>query len=145
MAGFCDLHKFKLCTKDDDGFANMHEVCTVLNQNQGMLMHLTLSAYLLHHHSWDPASQSTMVWQLMHLNLMDTRISHLVLMHITHAQNLWVLTLHRTFECPGTVGVVFGSNHIVEGQHTILPHLAAFRFIMVGHNYETSLTQSIVL
>ena len=40
MLGFCDLHKFKLCTKDDDGFANMHEVCTVLNQNQGTLVHL---------------------------------------------------------------------------------------------------------
>ena len=86
-----------------------------------------------------------MVWQLMHLNLVDTCISHLMLTHIAHVQNLWALILHRTFKCLGAAGIMFGSNHTVEGQHTMLPHLVAFHFIMVGHNHEMSLTQSMEL
>jgi hypothetical protein len=144
VAGFRNLRQFTLRAEDDDGFADMGEVREVLDQNQETLVHLTLGAYLMRHHSWDPAFQSVTIQKLTHLDLVDTRISHFVLTRIAHAQNLQSLTLHGTFERPGAASVVFGSDHVIEGQHTFLPHLQAFRFIMVGHDDETSLFQSVV-
>ena len=78
-------------------------------------------------------------------HLIFMRITHLVLMCIAHMQNVWALTLHRTFECLSTAGIMFRSDYIVKGQHSILPHLAVFCFIMVSHSHETSLFQSVML
>lgn len=144
VGGFRNLRQFTLRAEDDDGFADMGEVREVLDQNQASLVHLTLGAYLMRHHSWDPAFQSVTIQKLTHLDLVDTRISHFVLTRIAHAQNLQSLTLHGTFERPGAASIVFGSDHVIDGQHTFLPHLEAFRFIMVGHDDESSLFQSVV-
>ncbi|KAH9947737.1 hypothetical protein B0H21DRAFT_820275 [Amylocystis lapponica] len=86
-------------------------------------------------HSWDSAVQSTTVQNLTHLNLVDMRISHVVLARITHAHSLQSLTLmHGTCDEPASARIVFGADHVLDGRHTFLPHLVAFRFVMVGHN-----------
>jgi hypothetical protein len=121
----------------------MGEVRTVLDQNLLGLRHLCLGAYLKRDHSWDSAFQSGTIKNLTHLDLVDTRISHIVLTRIAHAHNLQSLTLHGTFEEPASAGVIFGSDHIIDGQHTFLPHLEAFRFVLVGHDNELSLFQSV--
>jgi hypothetical protein len=144
VSGFCNLRKFTLRAEDDDGFADMGEVRTVLDQNQGSLRHLCLGAYLARHHSWDSAFQSVTIKNLTHLDLVDTRISHIVLARIAHAHNLQSLTLHGTFEEPSSASVVFGSDHIIDDTHTFLPHLEAFRFVLVGHDDELGLFQSVV-
>lgn len=144
VASFRHLRQFTLRAEDDDGFADMGEVREVLDQNRATLVHLTLGAYLMRHHTWDSAFKSVTIQKLTHLDLVDTRISHFVLTRIAHTQNLQSLTLHGTFERPGAASIVFGSDHVIEGQHTFLPHLEAFRFIMVGHDDETSLFQSVV-
>jgi hypothetical protein len=121
----------------------MGEVRTVLDQNRCSLRHLCLGAYLARHHSWDSAFQSVTIQNLTHLDLVDTRISHLVLARIAHAQNLQSLTLHGTFEEPSSASIVFGSDHVIDGKHTFLPHLESFRFVLVGHDDELSLFQSV--
>jgi hypothetical protein len=121
----------------------MGEVRTVLDQNLPGLRHLCLGAYLKRDHSWDSAFQSGTIKNLTHLDLVDTRISHIVLTRIAHAHNLQSLTLHGTFEEPTSAGVIFGSDHIIDGQHTFLPHLEAFRFVLVGHDNELSLFQPV--
>ncbi|KAI0791067.1 hypothetical protein C8Q75DRAFT_759179 [Abortiporus biennis] len=141
---FRDLRKFTLRAEDDDGFADMGEVRTVLDQNEKTLQHLTLGAYLQRHHSWDSAFQSVTIRNLTHLDLVDTRISHIVLARIAHAHSLKSLTLHGTFEEPCSASVVFGSDHILDGRHTFLPHLESFRFVMVGHDDDLGLFQSVV-
>ena len=103
----------------------MGEVRTVLDHNQGTLRHLTLGAYLQRNHSWDHAFQSATIRNLTHLELVDTRISHVVLARIAHAHRLEGLTLHGTLEEPCSAGVVFGSDHVIDGVHTFLPHLEA--------------------
>ncbi|KAI0659532.1 hypothetical protein C8Q70DRAFT_915293 [Cubamyces menziesii] len=143
VSAFGGLRKFILRAEDDDGFADMGEVRTVLDQNQGTLKHLTLGAYLQRNHSWDHAFQSATIRNLTHLELVDTRISHVVLARIAHAHRLQSLTLHGTFEEPCSASVVFGSDHVIDGIHTLLPHLEEFRFIMVGHDDDQSLFQSV--
>ncbi|KAI0633093.1 hypothetical protein C8Q77DRAFT_1121592 [Trametes polyzona] len=143
VSAFRGLRKFILRAEDDDGFADMGEVRTVLDQNQGTLRHLTLGAYLERNHSWDHAFQSATIRNLTHLELVDTRISHVVLARIAHAHRLESLTLHGTFEEPCSASVVFGSDHVIDGVHTFLPHLEEFRFIMVGHDDDLNLFQSV--
>ncbi|TFK63628.1 hypothetical protein BDN72DRAFT_902245 [Pluteus cervinus] len=134
VSAFRNLRKFTLRAEDDDGFADMGEVRTVLDQNESTLRHLILGAYLARHHSWDTAFQSVTIKNLTHLDLVDTRISHIVLARIAHAHNLQSLTLHGTFEEPSSASVVFGSDHVIDGKHTFLPHLEAFRFVLVGQD-----------
>ena len=122
----------------------MGEVRTVLDNNQSTLRHLCLGAYLKREHSWDRAFESVTIKNLTHLDLVDTRISHIVLARIAHAHNLQSLTLHGTFEEPKHASVVFGSDHVIDGKHTFLPHLDSFRFIMVGHDDDVSLFTSVV-
>ena len=121
----------------------MGEVRTVLDQNQATLRHLTLGAYLQRNHSWDHAFQSATIRNLTHLELVDTRISHVVLARIAHAHRLEGLTLHGTLEEPCSAGVVFGSDHVIDGVHTFLPHLEEFRFVMVGHDDDVGLFQAV--
>ncbi|GJE89030.1 hypothetical protein PsYK624_051200 [Phanerochaete sordida] len=143
VSGFRNLRKFTLRAEDDDGFADMGEVRTVLDKNEPTLKHLTLGAYLQRTHSWDSAFQSATIRNLTHLDLVDTRISHIVLARIAHAHSLQSLTLHGTFEEPSAASVVFGSDHVIDGKHTFLPHLEEFRFVMVGHDDEWGLFQSV--
>ncbi|KAJ3506307.1 hypothetical protein NLJ89_g6937 [Agrocybe chaxingu] len=121
----------------------MGEVRTVLDQNEHTLRHLILGAYLARHHSWDTAFQSVTIKNLTHLDLVDTSISHVVLARIAHAHNLQSLTLHGTFEEPNSAAVVFASDQIIDGQHTFLPHLHSFRFLMVGHDDEHALYHAV--
>jgi len=134
VSAFQKLRKFTLRAEDDDGFADMGEVRGVLDRNESSLTHLCLGAYLERHHTWDLAFQSVTIKNLTHLDLVDTRISHIVLARIAHADNLQSLTLHGTFEEPSAASVVFGSDHIIDGKHTFLPYLEAFRFVPVGHD-----------
>ena len=143
VSAFRDLRKFTLRAEDDDGFADMGEVRTVLDQNENTLKHLILGAYLERQHSWDSAFQSVTIKNLTHLDLVDTRISHIVFARIAHAHNLQSLTLHGTFEEPSSASVVFNSDHVIDGKHTFLPHLEAFRFVLVGHENDTGLYQSV--
>ncbi|KZT39544.1 hypothetical protein SISSUDRAFT_1020026 [Sistotremastrum suecicum HHB10207 ss-3] len=144
VSRFSRLTKFTLRAEDDDGFADMGEVRTVLDNNSRTLRHLCLGAYLARNHSWDTAFQSVTIKNLTHLDLVDTRISHIVLARIAHAHQLQSLTLHGTFEEPSSASVVFGSDHIIDGRHTFLPHLEAFRFVLVGHDHELVLFQNVV-
>jgi hypothetical protein len=52
--------------------------------------------------------------------------------------------LHGTLEEPGPAAVVFGSDQMIDGVHTFLPHLEAFRFVLVGHDEDVVLYQSVV-
>lgn len=144
VSAFRNLRKFTLRAEDDDGWADMGEVRSVLDGNTATLTHLILGAYLERTHSWDSAFQSTTIKNLTHLDLVDTRISHLVFSRIAHAHGLKSLTLHGTFEEPNSASVVFGSDHIIDQQHTFLPHLEAFRFVLVGHDDDLYLYQSVV-
>ncbi|KAH9476900.1 hypothetical protein JR316_0010816 [Psilocybe cubensis] len=143
VSAFRNLRKFTLRAEDDDGFADMGEVRTVLDQNEATLKHLILGAFLERQHSWDSAFQSVTIKNLTHLDLVDTRISHIVLARIAHAHNLQSLTLHGTFEEPSSAAVVFASDHIIEGRHTFLPHLESFRFLLVGHDDDHALYNSV--
>ncbi|KAI0085541.1 hypothetical protein BDY19DRAFT_1094676 [Irpex rosettiformis] len=143
VSSFRNLTKFTLRAEDDDGYADMGEIRTVLDKNEHTLRHLTLGAYLQRTHSWDSAFQSATIRNLTHLDLVDTRISHIVLARIAHAHSLQSLTLHGTFEEPTSASVVFGSDHIIDGKHTFLPHLEVFRFVMVGHDDDIGLFQSV--
>ncbi|KAG7087801.1 hypothetical protein E1B28_013742 [Marasmius oreades] len=143
VSKFRNLRKFTLRAEDDDGFADMEEIRTVLDVNAATLKHLILGAYLARNHSWDSAFQSPTISKLTHLDLVDTRISHIVLARIAHAHNLQSLTLHGTFDEPSSASVVFGSDHIIDGAHSFLPHLESFRFVMVGHDDEVGLYHSV--
>jgi hypothetical protein len=122
----------------------MGEVRTVLDENEHTLRRLILGAYLERHHSWDLAFQSITIKNLTHLDLVDTRISHIVLARIAHANGLRSLTLHGTLEEPCPAAVVFGSDQVIDGMHTFLPNLEAFRFVLVGHEEDVMLYQSVV-
>lgn len=143
VSAFRNLRKFTLRAEDDDGFADMGEVRTVLDKNEHTLRHLILGAYLERQHSWDSAFQSVTIKNLTHLDLVDTRVSHAVLARIAHAHNLQSLTLHGTLEEPASASVVFGSDHVIDGKHTFLPHLESFRFVLVGHDDEHALYHSV--
>ena len=69
VSHFRNLRKFTLRAEDDDGFADMGEVRTVLDKNERTLTHLTLGAYLARNHSWDSAFQSSTIRNLTHLDL----------------------------------------------------------------------------
>ncbi|PCH43202.1 hypothetical protein WOLCODRAFT_103209 [Wolfiporia cocos MD-104 SS10] len=143
VSAFRSLRSFCLRAEDDDGFADMGEVRSVLDSNAHTLRHLSLGAHLQRPHSWDGAFQSPTLRALTHLDLVDTRISHTVLARIAHANALRSLTLHGTFEDPAAARVIFDSDHIVEGAHAMLPHLEAFRFLMVGHDDDVGLYRAV--
>lgn len=143
VSAFKDLRQFTLRAEDDDGEADMGELKQVLDVNESTLRRLCLGAYLARAHSWDGAFLSSTIQNLTHLDLVDTRISHIVLARIAHAHNLQSLTLHGTFEQPSSASVVFGSDHIIDGKHTFLPHLESFRFVLVGHDDDLGLYQSV--
>ncbi|KAF5347337.1 hypothetical protein D9756_009951 [Leucocoprinus leucothites] len=137
ISAFRSLKKLTLRAEDDDGYADWSEITTVLNNNASTLKHLTLGAYLLRQHSWDATFSSPTIHNLTHLDLVDTRISHTVLSRIAHAaggvnSRLESLTLHGVLEEPGKAAVVFGSDEVIGGEHTFLPRLKAFRFLLVG-------------
>ncbi|KAJ7787564.1 hypothetical protein B0H14DRAFT_2473252 [Mycena olivaceomarginata] len=140
VSSFPSLRKFTLRAEDDDGFAPMAEIRAVLDHNARTLRHLVLGAYLARHHSWDAVFQSSVIRTLTHLDLVDTRISGLVLGRVAHASALVSLTLHGTFEDVKGATVIFAGDHVLdegegEGQqHTLLPHLHSFRFLLVGHD-----------
>lgn len=97
ISAFKDLRQFTLRAEDDDGEADMGELKQVLDVNESTLRRLCLGAYLARVHSWDTAFQSSTIQNLTHLDLVDTKISHIVLARIAHAHNLQSLTLHGTF------------------------------------------------
>jgi len=144
VSSFRNLRKFTLRAEDDDGFADMGEIRTVLDRNEHTLRRLILGAYLARDHSWDSAFESVTIKNLTHLDLVDTRISHFVLTRIAHARNLQSLTLHGTFEEPNSASILFASDHIIDGQHTFLPLLESFRFVVVGHDDEFALYKSVI-
>lgn len=139
VSAFRNLKKFTLRAEDDDGWADMGEVRNVLDNNESTIRHLCLGAYLKRDHSWDRAFESDSIRNLTHLDLVDTRISHIVLSRIAHAHNLQSLTLHGTFEEPEAASIIFGSDHVIAGEHSFLPHLESFRFILVGHDDDREL------
>ncbi|KAF7327189.1 hypothetical protein MKEN_00296000 [Mycena kentingensis (nom. inval.)] len=145
VSAFNHLRKFTLRAEDDDGFADMGEVRAVLDQNAATLRHLVLGAYLMRAHSWDHAFQSVTIRTLTHLDLVDTRISQLVLARIAQAHGLQSLTLHGTFEAPAAAGVVFASDVFSEAdsEHTFLPLLESFRFVLIGHDDQVDLYRSV--
>ncbi|KAF7759831.1 hypothetical protein Agabi119p4_11526 [Agaricus bisporus var. burnettii] len=139
ISAFHTLRKLTLRAEDDDGYADWSEITTVLNNNASTLTHLTLGAYLHRQHSWDSPFSSPTIHNLTHLDLVDTRMSHLVLSRIANAAGgvngrLESLTLHGVMEEPGKAAVIFDSDEIVGmgGQHTLLPRLTSFRFLLVG-------------
>ncbi|KAH9057589.1 hypothetical protein EDB87DRAFT_1630114 [Lactarius vividus] len=161
VSGFTSLKRFTLRAEDDDhGDANINEVRTVLDKNENTLTHLTLGANLARTHSWDLAFGSQTIQNLTHLELVDTRISHVVLARIAHAHNLISLTLHGTLDSPAEATAIFGANHIpfypdagCEGTsasitgaltHVLLPRLEAFRFALVGHDDDLPLFGAVV-
>jgi len=144
VSEFRNLRKFTLRAEDDDGMADMGEVRTLLDANEATLRHLILGAYLERTHSWDSVFQSPTIKNLTHLDLVDTRISQVVFTRIAHAHNLQSLTLHGTFEEPIPATVVFNSDQVLDGQHTFLPHLEAFRLVVVGHDDQPGLYQAVV-
>ncbi|KAH6912156.1 hypothetical protein BKA70DRAFT_1422877 [Coprinopsis sp. MPI-PUGE-AT-0042] len=143
VSAFRNLRKFTLRAEDDDGFADMGEVRTVLDKNEGTLRHLILGAYLERHHSWDSTFQTSTIKNLTHLDLVDTRISHVVLSRIAHAHNLQSLTLHGTFEEPASATVIFKSDHVIDGEHTFLPDLESFRFVLIGQDDQPGLYDAV--
>jgi len=104
----------------------------VLDRNKCTLKHLTLGSAL--HHSWGLAFESVTIKNLTHLHLIGTSISNFVLARIALARNLQSLTLHGLFEDPCSASVVFANDHIIDGTHTLLPHLEAFRLLLEPHN-----------
>jgi hypothetical protein len=132
----------------------------VLDNNMETLKHLTLGAYLARAHSWDSAFGSPTIHNLTHLELVDTRISHVVLARIAHAHNLISLTLHGTLDTPEEAAAIFGANHVLPDpnagwgvasanttgaqMHVFLPHLEAFRFALVGHDNDFHLFAAVV-
>lgn len=144
VSAFASLKRFTLRAEDDDGIADMNEVRTVLDNNADTLKHLTLGAYLARAHSWDSAFGSPTIQHLTHLELVDTRISNVVLARIAHAHNLVSLTLHGTLDQPAAATAIFGADHLLPSAgalappssptHMLLPHLEAFRFALVGHD-----------
>ncbi|KAI9435553.1 hypothetical protein H4582DRAFT_2059465 [Lactarius indigo] len=161
VSGFTSLKRFTLRAEDDDhGDANMNEVRTVLDKNENTLTHLTLGANRARTHAWDLAFGSPTIQNLTHLELVDTRISHIVLARIAHAYNLVSLTLHGTLDTPAEATAIFGANHIppypdagCEGAsasitgaltHVLLPRLEAFRFALVGHDDDLPLFGAVV-
>ncbi|KAF7345249.1 hypothetical protein MSAN_01901500 [Mycena sanguinolenta] len=145
VSDFTHLRKFTLRAEDDDGFAPMNEVRTVLDVNAPTLTHLVLGAYLARQHSWDSAFGSSVIRNLTHLDLVDTRISPLVLARVASAGALESLTLHGTFEDPAGAAVVFNGDHVLDddGEHTLLPYLHSFRFILVGHDDHPTLYRAV--
>jgi hypothetical protein len=160
VSGFTSLRRFTLRAEDDHGFARINEVRTVLDNNNRTLTHLTLGANLAHTHSWDSAFGSPTIQNLTHLELVDTRISHVVLARIAHAHNLISLTLHGTLDTPAEATAIFGANHVPPNQvaswagtsanmtgaqmHVLLPYLEAFRFALIGHDNDLPLFGAIV-
>ncbi len=140
----------------------MNEIRTVLDDNADTLKHLTLGAYLARAHSWDSAFGSSTIQLLTHLDLVDTRISNVVLARIAHAHNLVSLTLHGTLDQPAAAIAVFGADHLLPNPgpstgtgtgaafipnsptHAFLPHLEAFRFALVGHDDDLALFRAVV-
>ncbi|KAJ7824176.1 hypothetical protein B0H14DRAFT_1303635 [Mycena olivaceomarginata] len=144
---FPSLRKFTLRAEDDDGFAPMAEIRAAprpqraaLDRNARTLRHLVLGAYLARHHSWGAVFQSSVIRTFTHLDLADTRLSGLVPGRVAHARALASLTLHGTFEDVKGATVIFAGDHVLdegEGggrQHTLLPHLHSFRFLLLGHD-----------
>ena len=155
VSAFTSLNRFTLRAEDDDGIADMNEVRTVLDNNADTLKHLTLGAYLARAHSWDSAFGSPTIQHLTHLELVDTRISNVVLARIAHAHNLISLTLHGTLDQPAAATAIFGADHLLSNTntgtfmpnsptHVILPHLEAFRFALVGHDDDLTLFGAVV-
>jgi hypothetical protein len=64
----------------------MAEIRAALDRNARTLGHLVLGAYLARHHSWDAVFQSSVIRTLTHVDLVDTRISGLVLGRVAHAR-----------------------------------------------------------
>ena len=160
VSAFNSLKRFTLRAEDDDGIADMNEVRTVLDNNADTLKHLTLVAYLARTHSWDSAFGSPTIQHLTHLDLVDTRISDVVLARIAHAHNLVSLTLHGTLDQSAAATAIFGADHLLPNPgaststgaafmsnsptHMFLPHLEAFRFALVGHDDDLALFNSVV-
>jgi hypothetical protein len=157
VSKFTSLKRFTLRAEDDDGFADMDEVRTVLDNNADTLTHLTLGAYLARAHSWDSAFGSPTIQHLTQLELVDTRISDVVLARIAHAHNLVSLTLHGTLDMPAAATAIFCADHVSPAPdsgmrtnvisaptHVFLPHLEVFRFALVGHEEDLALYGAVV-
>jgi len=152
VSDFASLKRFTLRAEDDDGIADMDEVRAVLDNNENTLTHLTLGAYLARAHSWDSAFGSPTIQHLTHLELVDTRISPVVLARIAHAHNLVSLTLHGSLDQHAAATAIFGADHVPLSDaskmssptHVFLPHLEAFRFALVGQGYDMALFSAVV-
>ncbi|KAI9450284.1 hypothetical protein F5148DRAFT_1277868 [Russula earlei] len=155
VSEFTSLKRFTLRAEDDDGIAEMDEVRSVLDNNANTLTHLTLGAYLARAHSWDSAFGSPTIQHLTHLELVDTRISPVVLARIAHAHNLVSLTLHGMLDQAAAATAIFGADHVpLSGgagakmtrspKHVFLPHLESFRFALVGQGDDRALFEAVV-
>ena len=113
---------------DDEGDADVKEIRTVLDRNENTLKHLILGGGPSEDGYWDVAFESVTIDNLTHLDLVGfISVSHFVLTRIASTHNLQSLTLKGSFVDPDSASVVFASDRIVNGMHTLMPHLETFR------------------
>jgi hypothetical protein len=112
-----------------DGLADMGEIHTMLKRNERTLKHLILCGFL--DLSPNLPLESVAIDNLTQLHLLDMQISHSMLTQIASAPNLQSLTLPwpSAFVDLDAASAVFASDRIIDGSHTLLPHLVALRFI----------------
>ena len=139
ISEFVNLHKFT--------FSAGHDIRTLLDRNDRTLKHVALGASLLvwdhsWDHSWDLTFESITIKNLTHLDLVNTSISHFVLTRIAHCHSLQSLTLDGRLVDLDSASVVFAKDRIIDGRHTLLPRLEAFRFVTV-HEDNRSLCCSV--
>lgn len=95
-------------------------------------------------HSWDLVFQSVTIKKLTQLDLVDTFISDFVLTRITHdAHNLQSLTLHGFLLDSSFASVLFASDRIDDGKHTLLPYLEVVRFKFLNRDDQRPLYHSV--
>lgn len=92
------------------------------SHNQETLRHLTLGAYLQRCQSWDHAFQSATI--LTHLELVDMRISYVVLAWIAHAH-----LFHRLSRFSVTC-VLVRRLSCLEGQYVVFVYLCLFDLML---------------
>lgn len=126
--GLSAFEKLRKLTLKGDGLVDAGELRTVLDQNQSILKHLTLCDFTAPNmSSWDLAFESETINNLTHLHLTDIPVSNFMLTRIASAHNLKSLTLPALFVDLDAAATLFASDRIIDGSHTLLPHLEAFR------------------
>jgi hypothetical protein len=141
---FRELRTFVFRAESDDGAASIDEIRLLLNANSHSLRRLCLGGAIREADSWASALRTVTASHLTHLYLVEAKLWSSTLAYILTLHNLRAVTIHGMLVEAVKISTLFSHDVVKDGNHTVLPRLEAFRFVLLNFEVDVDMWAALV-